>query len=78
MNVADQNALQELPHNTHKVGFLERPCNSAMKSCSAQSNLEYEQPKQNSCHLTHICCLPAFTDENCGETSCQELNWGKC
>ena len=26
----------------------------------------------SSCHLTHICCLPAFTDENCGETSWQE------
>ena len=46
---------------------MERQCYSGMKNCSAQSNVEYEQPKQNSCHLTHICCLPAFTDKNCGE-----------
>ena len=65
-NIADQNALQEQPQNNHKVGSLERQCNSAM-NCSALSNVDYEQPKQKKCHLTYICCLPAFTDENCGE-----------
>ena len=35
MNVADQNALQEQPHNTHKVGFVEKQYDSAMKNCSA-------------------------------------------
>ena len=77
-NVADQEALQEHPNNIHKVGYLERQCNSAMKNCSAQSYIEHSKPKQRSFHLTHVCCLPAFTDENCGETSCQELNQGKC
>ena len=43
MNVADQNALQEQPHNTHKVGFLGKQCDSAMKNCSAPSNVEHEQ-----------------------------------
>ena len=44
MNVADQKALQEQPHDSHKVGFLEKQCNSAMKNCSAPSNVEHEQP----------------------------------
>ena len=43
MNVANQKALQEQPHNTHKVGFLEKQCDSAMKNCSAPSNVEQEQ-----------------------------------
>ena len=43
MNVADQNALQEQPHNTHKVNILEKQCDSAMKNCSALSNVEHEQ-----------------------------------
>ena len=43
MNVADQNALQEQPHNTHKVNILEKQCDSAMKNCSAPSNVEQEQ-----------------------------------
>ena len=30
MNVADQNALQERSHNTHKVNILEKQCDSAM------------------------------------------------
>jgi hypothetical protein len=34
-NIADQNALQEQPHNTHKVGFVEKQYDSAMKNCSA-------------------------------------------
>ena len=76
MEVSNQKALQEQPHNIHKVNFLESQYNSAMSN-SAQSNVEHEQPKQNSCHLTYICCLPAFTDESCRETSWQELNWGK-
>ena len=76
-NIADQNALQEQPHNTYKVGFLEKQCNSVMKNYSAMWNVDYGQPKQNSCHLTHICCLLAFTDETCGESLWQELNWGQ-
>ena len=43
MNVADQKALQEQPHNTHKVGFVEKQYDSAMKNCSALSNVEQEQ-----------------------------------
>ena len=43
MNVADQNALQERPHKTHKVNILEKQCDSAMKNCSALSNVEQEQ-----------------------------------
>ena len=43
MNVADQNALQEQPHNTHKVNILEKQCDSATKNCSALSNVEHEQ-----------------------------------
>jgi hypothetical protein len=35
MNIADQNALQEQPHNTHKVGFVEKQRNAAMKTFSA-------------------------------------------
>ena len=34
--------------------------------------------RTNSFHLTHICCPSAFTDENYGGMSWQELNWGKC
>jgi hypothetical protein len=73
-NVADQNALHEQPYNNYKVNFLEKQHNSAMKNCSALSNVDYEQPKQCSCHLIHICCLPTFTEETCGESSCQEQN----
>ena len=43
MNVADQNALQERSHNTHKVGFVEKQYDSAMKKCSAPSNVEHEK-----------------------------------
>ena len=39
--IADQNALQEQPHNTHKINFLERQRNAAMKNRSAQSNVEH-------------------------------------
>ena len=45
MNVADQNALQERSHNTHKVNILGKQCDSAMKNYSAPSNVDYEQPK---------------------------------
>ena len=34
-NVADQNALQEWPHNIYKAGFVEKQCDSAMKNYSA-------------------------------------------
>ena len=43
MNVTDQNALQERSHNTHKVNILEKQCDSAMKNCSALSNVEQGQ-----------------------------------
>ena len=57
-NVADQNALQEQPHNTHKVGSLEKHCNSAMKNCSSLSNVEHEQPYQIlAISLTFVVCL---------------------
>ena len=70
MNVADQNAIQERSHKTHKVNILEKQCDSAMKNCSAPSNVEHEQIQSFS--LT-ICCPSAFTDENCGGMSWQEL-----
>jgi hypothetical protein len=76
MDVADQKALQHWPHTIYKVDFLEKQCHAAM-NYSDLPNVEHEQPKQNSCHLSHICCLPAFTDERCGEISWQELNRGK-
>ena len=43
MNVADQNSLQERSHSTHKVNILGKQCDSAMKKCSAPSNVEQEQ-----------------------------------
>ena len=43
MNVADQNAVQERSHNTHKVNIVEKQCDSAIKNCSAPSNVEHEQ-----------------------------------
>ena len=55
MNVADQNAIQERSHNTHKVGFVEKQCDSAMKNCSAPSNVEHEQILSIS--LTFVVCL---------------------
>jgi hypothetical protein len=39
-NVADQNALQEQPHNNHKVDFLEKQCDSATSN-SALYNVEH-------------------------------------
>ena len=54
-NIADQNALQDQPHNIHKVNFLERYYNPAMKNCSAPSNVEYEQILSIS--LTFVVCL---------------------
>ena len=54
-NVADQNALKEQPHNTHKVGFVEKQCDSAMKNCSALSNVEPEQILSIS--LMFVVCL---------------------
>ena len=43
MNVADQNAILKRSHKTHKVNILEKQCDSAMKNCSAPSNVEHEQ-----------------------------------
>ena len=57
-NVADQNALQEQPHNSHKVSIVEKQCDSAMKNCSAPSNVEHEQCKQVIViSLTFVVCL---------------------
>ena len=55
MNVADQNALQEQPHKTLKASILEKQCDSAMKNCSALSNVEHEQTLSVS--LTFVVCL---------------------
>jgi hypothetical protein len=44
MDVANQKALQEWPHNIHKVDYLEKQFNAAMKNYSALSNLEHAQP----------------------------------
>ena len=77
-NVADhQNALQEHPHKTHKVGSLERQCNSAI-NCSALWNVDYEQPKQILViSLTFVVCL-LLQMKTVEQTSWQEQNWGKC
>ena len=57
-NVAHQKALQEWPHKIHKVNFLEKQCNLAMKNFSAQSNVEHEQPEQILIiSLTFVVCL---------------------
>ena len=48
-----------------------------MKNYSVPSNVEHEQPQKNSSHLSHVCCLPAVTDENCGGTSWQEIYSGQ-
>ena len=57
MDVAHQKALHERPHNTHKVGFLERQHNSAM-NYSAPYNVEQEQTnKILVISLTFVVCL---------------------
>ena len=57
MDVADQNALQEQPHNIHKAGFLEKQCDSSI-NYSALSNVEHEQLKQSLViSLTLVICL---------------------
>ena len=73
-NVADQNALQEQSHNNQKVGFVEAMWFSNEELLSSVICRTWTK----SCHLTHICCLPAITEENCGGTSWQELNRGQC
>ena len=58
MDIANQKALQELPHNMPKVVWLEKPCNAAMKNYSTLSNVEYEQPEQILVvALTFVACL---------------------
>ena len=54
-NFADQNALQEQPHKTHKVNILEKQFDSVMKNCSALSNVEHKQILSVS--LTYVVCL---------------------
>ena len=64
-NVADQNALQEQQHKTHKVNILEKQCDSAMKNCSALSNVEQEQILSISLtFVTHL-LLQMKTVEEC-------------
>ena len=65
MNVADQNALQEQPHKTHKVGFVDKQCDSAMKNCSAQSNVEQEQNLSVSLTFVVHLLLQMKTVEEC-------------
>ena len=65
MNIADQNAFQEQPHNTHKVGFLEKQCDSAMKNCSALSNVEHEQILSISLTLVVHLLLQIKTEQEC-------------
>ena len=68
-NIADQNALQEQPHNNHKVDFLERQCNSAMKNCLALSNVEHEQILSFSLKLVVYLLVQMKTVENhCGKS----------
>ena len=64
-NVADQNAIQERSHNTHKVNILEKQCDSAMKNCSALSNVEQEQILSVSLTLVVCLLLQMKTVEEC-------------
>ena len=69
MNVADQEALQEQPHNTHKVTILEKQCDSAMKNCSALSNVEHEQILSVLLTFVVHLLLQIKTVEECYDTS---------
>jgi hypothetical protein len=78
MNIANQNSLQECPHNIHKVDFLEKQCNAAMKNCSALSNLNMNNPnKILAALLTFVVCL-LLQMKTVEKTSWQEQNQGKC
>ena len=65
MNIADQNDLQERSHNTHKVNILEKQCDSAMKNCSALSNVEQEQTLSVSLTFVVFLLLQMKTVEEC-------------
>ena len=69
MNVADQNALQERSHNTLKVNILEKQCDSAMKNCSAPSNVDQEQTLSVSLTLVVHLLSQMKTVEECYDTS---------
>ena len=69
MNVADQNALQERSHKTHKVNILEKQCDSAMKNCSALSNVEQEQTLSVSLTFVVHLLSQIKTVEECYDTS---------
>ena len=69
MNVADQNALQEQPHKTHKANILEKQCDSAMKNCSAPSNVDQEQILSVSLTLVVHLLSQMKTVEECYDTS---------
>ena len=65
MNVADQNSIQERSHKTHKVNILEKQCDSAMKNCSALSNVEQEQTLSVSLTFVVHLLLQIKTVEEC-------------
>ena len=73
-NVADQNALQEQPHKTHKVGFVEKQCDSAMKNCSALSKVEHEQIFVISLTFVVHLLLQMKTVEECHDKSITGAN----
>ena len=68
MNVADQIALQEQPHNTHKVNILDKKCYSAM-NYSAPSNVEQEQILSISLTFVVHLLSQMKTVEECYDTS---------
>ena len=74
-NVANQMPYSN-GHTTHKnVDYLEKQYQKQAAN-SAPSNVKHEQ-HTNSCHFTHICCLPACTEKNCGENIMPTAKLGK-
>ena len=73
-NVANQKALQEWPQNTWQHRFSWEAILCSNEELLSSVKLRSWATLTNSCHLTHISCLPAYTDENYGETSWQEQN----
>ena len=72
-NVANQNAIQEQPHNTPKVNILEKQFSNEELLSSVKC-----RTWTNTFCLTHLCCPSSFTDKNCGGMAWQELNQGQC
>ena len=46
MDVADQKALQERPHNTHNIDFLEKQFNAAMKTSQLHQIYNIHNPNK--------------------------------